>query len=437
MADTSLKIILVDEGGPVPGQAAGAAASPSAPPEHPQSGPPPSRTGGPAAQPSSQSPHPSARQPQASSGSTVASAAADLATHLANTSGLGGLVGTVRTATGLIGDFMRFTKTVSGTRASTFDVRLPEIPQHVPSGQSATWTPPIPQIPRLPAQAPVSPVPTPPPVAAGAAGNVAGAAAGAAASAGTAGAASAAGTAGAAGGPAVAGLVSAAGPVGIALAAVAVAATAAAVGVKAFAAVVKDQASKLEGYSGAVAMATSESSIRGEMAMMRRAERIGPDVAKWERMRGQASEKLTDVTTEILNQLFEIVNKFEPQITAAIEILGLLPPAIEAAGEAVQVQLDLLMGDVAGAWQDSKEGIEALKKLGKAVRDYIDDTKQQDIVQDPFIQEFFDSLPNRLAQDRRAPARPAGRRLNQDPHAADPIVQAFQQSRAAVAGGGP
>jgi hypothetical protein len=200
--------------------------------------------------------------------------------------------------------------------------------------------------------------------------------------------------------------------------------------------VVKDQAQKLEGYSGAVAMATSESEIRGEMAMMRRAQRIGPDVARFEQLRGKASEKLADVTTEILNQLFEIVNKFEPMISAGVEILGLLPPAIEVVGEAVQVNFDLLMGDFAGAWQDTKEGAEAIKKLGKAVKDFIDDSKQQDVVQDPFIQEFFDSLPQRLAQDRRGPAAPAGRRLN-GPRPMDPIVQAFGQANAAVAGGGP
>lgn len=225
-----------------------------------------------------------------------------------------------------------------------------------------------------------------------------------AAAAGVVGAASATGAAGAASavGP-LAGLVAAAGPVGIGLAAVAAASTAAVVGIKMFGNVVQDQAQKLDAYSPSVSMAVSESELRQEMAMFRRAETVGPDVAKWERLRGEASERLADITTQLLKFLFDVVERWEPEIKSAVAALGIVPPALEGMGKAAEAALEFFTGDFLALPDTAKEFADAQKKLLKAVHDWIDD-QNPDPKTDKYMDEFFETLPLRMAADRRGMA---------------------------------
>ena len=139
-------------------------------------------------------------------------------------------------------------------------------------------------------------------------------------------------------------LAAAAGPVGIAIAAVATAATLAVVGIKMFGKTVEEEARKLALYSGAVAGARARSEIRELQATLRRTERIGPDVAKWEDMRGKFSEQTMNVQTELLNVALKFANEFEPLASAALVTLGLIAKGVEKSSPAIVATLTSLLG---------------------------------------------------------------------------------------------
>lgn len=233
--------------------------------------------------------------------------------------------------------------------------------------------------------------------------------------------------------PALGKLAAAAGPVGIAFTAVAGAATAAVVGFKMFTGMIKEQAQKLEGYSAAVAGAVAQSEIRQELATFRRAQRIGPDVAKWELLRGKMDEKLTDIGTEILKQIMEWANKWGPQIESALGLLGLVPPAIEMQGNILQAIYEALTFDIGGAMTDFQEASEGFKKLKKAIEDYIKDKKDDDL-NDWAWGQFDQILQTRQAWDRQHNVAPQRRPLAPNGFA---LPNAQNAAMAGAAGGGP
>ena len=132
-------------------------------------------------------------------------------------------------------------------------------------------------------------------------------------------------------GPMLAKLAVAAGPAGIAVAAVAAAATAAVVGIKMFGNTIEEQAKKLGQFSGAVARSQAESEIRMLFSTLRRTERIGPDVAKWESLRGQFDEKFADIGTELLSILLKFANEFEESAKVGLKTLELIAKGLEKA----------------------------------------------------------------------------------------------------------
>lgn len=247
--------------------------------------------------------------------------------------------------------------------------------------------------------------------AATAARGAAGAAAGAAGAGASGAAASTATTAGATSGGAAAGGAGAAalavvtGPVGITIAALGVAALGAGLALKGFANIVRDQARSLEGYSAAISMAISETDIRRERAMFSRAERIGPDVAKWERLRGEAAERLAEIGTEILDLMFRVVEPLEPIAREILEASKLIPPGIEI----MAVNLETIKDVMTGHWievftEDIAAARAAQDKLLKAIKDYIDRKDADDPVVDPFLLEFFEIGAERRRADARGGA---------------------------------
>ena len=218
-------------------------------------------------------------------------------------------------------------------------------------------------------------------------------------------------------------LAAAAGPVAIAFAAVAAAGALAILGIKAFASVIKDQAQKLEGYSGAVAGATAESEIRRELSMLRRAQRIGPDVAKWESLRGQADEKLADIGTELLNVAMKTVDTFEDEFKVGIEMLAVIAKLLENHGGSIATILKTFGSPALSI-------VDAVRKLLGIAENEVANKN----LDDPMWDLFDQILPDRIAADRMAPA-PANRRMpGQDPFARDPRIAA---AGAGAAGGGP
>lgn len=186
----------------------------------------------------------------------------------------------------------------------------------------------------------------------------------------------------------------------IAFAAVAASVGVAVVAVKAFGAVIKDQAQKLDAYSPAVSMAVSQSEIRQELAMFRRGERVGNDVAKWEGIRGQVSEKLTDIGTEILSLLLKFVNEFEPQIKMAVAAMDLIPPGIELMVKHLELLAEIARGKVFSIPDTLQEIAAANRRFAKAMQELLDRDKDKDEdLADPWLGEFYKILVERIAAD--------------------------------------
>lgn len=222
-----------------------------------------------------------------------------------------------------------------------------------------------------------------------------------------------------------------AGPVAIGFAAVAAAATGAVVGVKMFGDMVKSQAEKLEGYSGDVSRAVAENEFRREMATFRRANRIGPEVARFESLRGRFEERLTDINTELLDVLMEFVQRYEDDVIAILDTMRDLAPAMKGSLSLVLGLLEKQSGLAGFLLTHMAEVRAILAKWFRWEQEQAEDDKPDDWL----IDEFFQILPERLERDRRQPANNAGRQAFLDPRAADPRLA--RANAANVAGGGP
>lgn len=101
-------------------------------------------------------------------------------------------------------------------------------------------------------------------------------------------------------------VATASGPAAIALGTLAVGAGALAVGFS----VLTNEVDKLKMLSGDVAGAVAANEARQQILMLRRAETIGPDLARFEKARGDINADLTEVmtqTTRVLLQLFQML----------------------------------------------------------------------------------------------------------------------------------
>lgn len=246
---------------------------------------------------------------------------------------------------------------------------------------------------------------------------VSGAAAGAAAGAGRTVAAGAAGAAGAGAGGAAGGvgaLAAVAGPAAVAVVAATAAITGLAVAVKKTISALTSEAERLQDYSGDVALSVARSEIRAEMADIRRAERIGPNLAKFENLRGRAEEKLADVMTEVYDLLTKLVEDFEPILNRGIMAAEYGAANAAVLSAAIATASDLAMGRADDLGKDAKALSDANIRLGKALfklLGFLEDEEED--AEDPILAAFLarwgaepavgDPLPG-----RGLPGAPAG-----------------------------
>ena len=420
MADTTIKIQLEDISGPGAGPAAVPSTNPPLPTQpqtQAQQPPANSQQTGPARSPVQ---GPSANAPRIQQGPSATAAGQQLASHVAQMTGLGGISSLLQQVSALVNDVGRFAKAVmqpavqSGSRASSL---LPSLPQQ----QQLTVPARHPAPPALPAGGSHVTGPRPIPAAS---------AAGGAGGAGAAGAGSAAGGAASSAAGSLAPLAAAGGPVAIAFASVAAAAAGAVLAIKELGSVMGDQAKKLDGYSPEVSMAMGQADIRGEMQSFRRAQAIGPDLAKFENMKSDVEDKLYDVGTEILKVVLDMVNKFEPEIKLATGVLATVPTGIELtikAIEAIYEAATLQWGKASASMDDIAK---LQRKMEQKLSDYIRKKDDQG-EEDPFIGQFFDIMNQRTAADNR-PRPPVP-----PPPPFPPANPVGNAAAAGAAGGGP
>lgn len=148
------------------------------------------------------------------------------------------------------------------------------------------------------------------------------------------------------------------------------------------------QVQKLEGVSAEVSVAASMTDIRREMADMRRAERIGPDLARFETTRAKWEDKASDLYTEILKVLLKIFEVVEPGVQLAADGI-----AVVAAGlEKINANIDAFQARFTATNEDNKRAAEAQakasKNLERAIRDFGKD-KEEEEIEDPFLKQFI------------------------------------------------
>lgn len=202
-------------------------------------------------------------------------------------------------------------------------------------------------------------------------------------------------------GPAASGgsLAAAAGPLAIAFAATTAAVIAGGVAFKKFFDFVESESDRLSNFSAPLAGATARSDIRAELADIRRANQIGPQLARFEDLRGRANEKMIDLQTALLKELLQLADLLAPAIEAGLDLA-------EIVTEHTPTIVSLLKGGIL----ESKAGTAAvsgallggvipfLTKLLKIAKERKDDEFDPD---DMFLRDFQAMFP------RAAPGFPA------------------------------
>lgn len=226
------------------------------------------------------------------------------------------------------------------------------------------------------------------------------------------GAISAVGTAGGVAGAAAAGNVAGAasrgasgivaavgGPIGLAVAAVAAGLGVAAIAAVKFSQVVESQTNKLAGFSAPLSAAQAETDIRRELALMRRAQRIGPELAAAERLRSKFEDAMTDLGTEILGVLLKLLEAATPFIEVGIKVLTIFADFLERWGDTIATAMKVL------ARMNSMVSImEAVFRILEKIFDTI--VPDPDDQPSPFTTAFMNLLP-RNARGQREFFQPA------------------------------
>lgn len=212
---------------------------------------------------------------------------------------------------------------------------------------------------------------------------------------GSGGALAARGAAGAASGGAqaargLAAVASAAGPLAIGLGVVTVAVAAGAIALKALFDTLSNEVKRLENVSADVNVAASMTEVRREMADLRRAEKIGPDLARFENVRSKLEDKTADLWTEVLKVLLKIFEVIEPAIEVVTDGIGVVTAGMEGVNVDLEIISDTLTGNFADMPQNFRDKTDAQNKLLKAIATLLTDQKDEPAdAEDPFMNAFL------------------------------------------------
>ncbi len=185
-------------------------------------------------------------------------------------------------------------------------------------------------------------------------------------------------------------------PVAIAAAAIAAGLGVATVAITAFARSVESETQRLSGFSGPLAGAQARTEIRRELDDLRRAQRLGPELAAAERLRSRFESEVTQLGTEIKLQLLRIVDIFTPFIETTINVLDGIGEFLKENGSTISAVLKGLAVANLPLWIPA-----VLTRLG-IIADNTGD--REDDEDDIFTQQFLNLLPRAL--EERGPDAP-------------------------------
>ena len=197
----------------------------------------------------------------------------------------------------------------------------------------------------------------------------------------------------------LAGLARAAGAAGPVIAGFTVAVGAGALATKTLFDTLANESKRLEGVSAEISVASSMNDVRRELADIKRAERIGPDLARFESTRGKLSEKWGEVWTEILAVLAKFANAAEPFIEFAANTLGVIASGMEVGNAHLEIVSDFFSGRLAEIWDDVKAKNAAQEKFNKSLEKLLlHQQDQEDDLEDPFMKLFLAQFMNAPVQ---------------------------------------
>lgn len=206
-------------------------------------------------------------------------------------------------------------------------------------------------------------------------------------------------------------LAAAAGPAAIAIGAIAVGAGAAGFALKKMADTFEAEANRLSGLSGPLANATARSDIRRELADLRRARRIGPQLADFEDMRSRGETAVADIQTEIYSILLDIYKDNRGAFEAVVDLLGQIAKLLDKASPVIS-----WLGSAAG-----RSVIESIPGIGPYLNKILtvlnimndreaDNEEDDDGMFDRYFMQLFESvnmpIPGAPNQNPPAGGRP-------------------------------
>lgn len=189
----------------------------------------------------------------------------------------------------------------------------------------------------------------------------------------------------------LAAVASAAGPLAVAIGAAAVAAGAGAAALKSAFDAINNATQEAANYSGEVATALSMTEVRRELAGIQRADKIGPELARFENMRAKLEDKGQELWTEILAVLVKLANAAEP----IFDVVGNGIDVLTASAELTNAQLATVIDFFDGGDFDFAKHAEALTaaagKQTRAVQDLLTFQKEQELEEegDRFMNQFL------------------------------------------------
>lgn len=184
---------------------------------------------------------------------------------------------------------------------------------------------------------------------------------------------------------ALAGVAKAAGPAAIAIGGFAVAVGAGTMAVKGLFDTLSNEVKRLEGVSADVSVAASMTDVRRELADLRRADKIGPDLARFENTRSKFEDKMADAWTEVLKVLLRIFETIEPAVKLGTDFVGLFAAGLDQVISAIDTVRAAVTWD--GGEDDRKAAValkNASERLTAALESFGRD-KEEDDPEDPFM----------------------------------------------------
>ncbi|MGH8743514.1 MAG: hypothetical protein ACREUY_04470 [Burkholderiales bacterium] len=197
-------------------------------------------------------------------------------------------------------------------------------------------------------------------------------------------------------------LAAAAEPAAVAIGVLTVAAVGGAIAIKRAFDVFAKEADRLSGFSAQLSGATARSDIRAEFASLRRANRIGPDLARVEDSTSRIQTKITDLNTEMLRVLLKIYGAIEPLMPYLEGTIGIAAGSIAAAVANIEIVIATISNDstyLASASVDFVDAIAAIRTAVDDIKNGMKKDDENDQYMDAFLANFAGGM---TGTERRA-----------------------------------